>query len=110
MKLVRATRGREQEVPQIVRDYVSGGAGPRACQYLILGGKVRSELHGRFHVSTEDIVAVAMPVLRPRLVTNFNADAEGYDSDKIVDALLDQIPAQQSAIASDARTAGAVGD
>ena len=108
MKLVRATRVHEEGVPDVVRDYVSWGAGPRACQYLILGGKVRAVLYGRFHVSTEDIQAVAAPVLRHRIVTNFNADAEGFDTDKIVQELLNLIPARQSAIAADPRTAKAV--
>ena len=110
MKIVRATRIHEGGVPDVVRDYVSWGAGPRACQYLILGGKVRSVLEGRFHVSTEDIQAVAKPVLRHRICTNFNADAEGFDTDKIVDALLAQIPAKESAIAANPATAKAVED
>ncbi len=108
MRLVRATRVHEGDVPQVVSDYVSWGAGPRACQYLILGGKVRAVLHGRFHVSTEDIQAVAKPVLRHRVVTNFNADAEGFTVDHIVEKLLDVIPAKESAIATNPATAGAV--
>ncbi|MCD4825042.1 MAG: AAA family ATPase [Phycisphaerae bacterium] len=108
MRLVRATRVLEGDVPEIISEYISWGAGPRACQYLILGGKVRAVLHGRYHVSTEDISAVAKPVLRHRLVTNFNADAEGYDADKIIDRLLEVIPAQESAIATNPRTAKAV--
>jgi MoxR-like ATPase len=108
MRLVRATRVMEADVPDVVRDYISWGAGPRACQYLIFGGKVRAVLRGRFHVSTEDIQAVAKPVLRHRLVTNFNADAEGYTTDRIVDRLLETIPAQDSAIAANPATAKAV--
>jgi MoxR-like ATPase len=118
MKLVRATRVHETapggsaekdgSVPDVVREYVSWGAGPRACQYLILGGKVRAVLHGRFHVSTEDIQAVAKPVLRHRLVTNFNADAEGYDTDRIVDELLKTIAAHDNAIEGNPATARAV--
>ncbi len=108
MRLVRATRVLEGNVPDLVRDYVSWGAGPRACQYLILGGKVRSLLHGRYHVSTEDIQAVARPVLRHRVVTNFNADAEGITVDKIVEKLLEIIPAKESAIAVNPATAKAV--
>ena len=108
MRLVRATRVHEGDVSQVIRDYVSWGAGPRACQYLILGGKVRAVLHGRSHVSTEDIQAVAHPVLRHRIVTNFNADAEGIDTDKVVDRLLEIIPAQQSPIAADPASAKAV--
>ncbi len=106
MRLVRATRVHEGDVPQLIFDYVSWGAGPRACQYLILGGKVRAVLHGRFHVSTEDIQAVAKPVLRHRIVTNFNADAEGFTTDKIIDRLIDTIPAKEGAIASNPDTSG----
>ncbi|MBI5724135.1 MAG: AAA family ATPase [Planctomycetes bacterium] len=108
MRLVRATLILEGDVPEVIRDYVSWGAGPRACQYLILGGKVRSVLHGRFHVSTEDIQAVAKPVLRHRIVTNFNADAEGYTTDKLVEKLLEIVPAHESAIAANPATAKAV--
>jgi MoxR-like ATPase len=110
MKLVRATRVLDGDVPEIVREYISWGAGPRACQYLILGGKVRSVLHGRYHVSTEDIQAVAKPVLRHRIVTNFNADAEGYTPDRIIDKLVEIIPASKSEIESDSRTAKAVSE
>ena len=106
MRLVRATRVHEGGVPDVVRDYVSWGAGPRACQYLILGGKVRAVLHGRYHVSTEDIQAVAKPVMRHRIVTNFNADAEGFTTDKLTDSLLEIIPAKEGAIAASPDTAG----
>src|SRR5213075_1573523 len=82
-------------VPDFVRDYVSWGAGPRASQYLILAGKARALLKGRYHVSTEDIRQVALPVLRHRIVTNFNAEAEGMKSDTIVKRLIESIPRQQ---------------
>ncbi len=108
MRLVRATRVTETDVPDVVREYVSWGAGPRACQFLILGGKVRAVLHGRKHVSTEDIQSVAKPVLRHRIVTNFNADAEGIDTDKVIERLLEVVPAKDSAIAANAATAKAV--
>ena len=108
MKLVRATRVLDGDVPDLVRDYVSWGAGPRACQYLILGGKVRAVLHGRFHVSTDDIKAVAKPVLRHRVLTNFTADAEGYTPDKIIEKLIELIPAKDSSIASNPKTSQAV--
>jgi MoxR-like ATPase len=98
MRLVRATRVTETDVPKFVRDYVSWGAGPRACQYLILGGKAHAALHGRFHVATEDVAAVAKPVLRHRIVTNFNADAEGMTPDKIVEKLIETIPAKDGAV------------
>jgi len=107
-KIGSSLRVKDGQVPDVIADYVSWGAGPRACQYLIMGGKVRAVLYGRFHVSTEDIQAVAKPVLRHRIVTNFNADAEGFSTDKIVDRLLEIIPARESPIAADSRTAGAV--
>lgn len=90
--LVRATRPREKGVPKFVPELLAWGAGPRASQYLILGGKARAILHGRLHVTTDDIRAVAHPVLRHRVVTTFNADAEGINSDQIVDRLLEAVP------------------
>jgi MoxR-like ATPase len=90
--LVRATRPGESESPRFVREYVSWGAGPRAGQYLILGAKARAILEGRFHVSSKDIAAVAHPVLRHRIVTNFHADSENVTSDDVVSMLLDKIP------------------
>ena len=104
MRLVRATRVSEPDVPPFVRDYLSWGAGPRACQYLVLGGKARAILQGRFHVSTEDVQAVARPVLRHRLITNFNADAEGVTPDALTDRLIAETPAQEGAIVADERT------
>jgi MoxR-like ATPase len=98
MRLVRATRVTEKDVPPFVRDFVSWGAGPRACQYLILGGKAHAALHGRYHAATEDVVAVAKPVLRHRIVTNFNADAEGMTPDKLVEKLVETIPAKDGAV------------
>jgi MoxR-like ATPase len=82
-------------VPDFVNEYVAWGAGPRASQYLILAGKARALLKGRYHVSTEDIRQVATPVLRHRIVTNFNAEAEGVKSHTIVKKLIDAIPRQQ---------------
>ena len=73
-------------------ELISWGAGPRACQYLILGGKARALLHGRLHVTTDDIRAVAYPVLRHRLVTTFNADAEGITTDDVVRKLVQALP------------------
>ena len=82
-------------IPDFVNEYVGWGAGPRASQYLILAGKARALLKGRYYVSTEDIRQVALPVLRHRIVTNFNAEAEGIKSDAIVRKLIDFIPRQQ---------------
>ena len=92
--LVRATRPLEPDVPKFVREYVSWGAGPRAGQYLILGAKARAILEGRFHVTTEDIKAVAHPVLRHRLVTTFQADSEGLKPDNVVDRLIAAVPVE----------------
>ncbi len=78
-----------------MNEFVGWGAGPRASQYLILAGKARALLKGRYHVSTEDIRQVALPVMRHRIVTNFNAEAEGVKSDAIVRRLLEFIPRQQ---------------
>ncbi|MEK6249993.1 MAG: AAA family ATPase, partial [Planctomycetales bacterium] len=71
---------------------VSWGAGPRASQYLVLGAKARAILHGRYYVDIEDIQAVAAPVLRHRIMTNFNAEAEGIKPDDIVRKLIETIP------------------
>jgi MoxR-like ATPase len=90
--LVRTTRPREPGVPKFVPELLSWGAGPRACQYLILGGKARAILHGRLHVTTDDIRTVSYPVLRHRLVTTFNADAEGITTDDIIGKLLKAVP------------------
>jgi MoxR-like ATPase len=97
--LVRATRPREAGAAKFIPELVAWGAGPRASQYLILGGKARAILHGRLHVTTDDIKAVALPVLRHRIVTTFNADAEGVTTDDIVRRLQSAIPLPQEAAA-----------
>jgi MoxR-like ATPase len=84
------------DVPDFVRDYVTWGAGPRATQFLILAAKARAVLHGRYYVSCEDVRAVAPPVLRHRIITNFNAEAEGIKPDEIVRRLADMIPRDPS--------------
>jgi MoxR-like ATPase len=98
--LVRATRPRGQDVPKFVPELIAWGAGPRASQYLILGGKARAILHGRLHVTTEDIRTVAYPVLRHRIVTTFNADAEGVKTDDIIAKLIKTIPLPQQEAAA----------
>src|SRR2546425_994801 len=98
--LVRATRPRDAGVPKFIPELISWGAGPRASQYLILGGKARAILHGRLHVTTEDIKEVAYPALRHRLVTTFNADAEGTTTDQIVDRLIQAVPVPQEVAAA----------
>ncbi len=88
VRLTRLTRPTCREATALVRECVSWGAGPRAAQHLVLAAKARAALHGRFAVDIADIKAVALPVLRHRIVTNFNADAEGVTSDAIVKQLL----------------------
>ena len=88
LKFTRLTRRDRGEVPDFVKEYVSWGAGPRASQYLVLGAKARAVLQGRYYVSSEDIRAVAKPVLRHRIITNFNAEAEGIRPDDIVQRLI----------------------
>jgi MoxR-like ATPase len=90
--LVRATRPGEPGVPAFVNELVQWGAGPRASIYLILAGKARAILHGRVHVTTEDIAKVAHPVLRHRILTTFSAEAAGMNSDKVIDRLIKEIP------------------
>jgi len=92
LKLARLTRRSEDDAPKLVKDYVMWGAGPRASQYLVLGGKARAVLQGRDFVSHDDIRAVALPVLRHRLKTNFNAEAEGITPDEIVRRLIQLVP------------------
>ena len=103
MKFARLTRVHKGDVPDFIKEWVSWGAGPRAGQYLILGGKARAILRGRYYVSCEDIREVAAPVLRHRIITNFNAEAEGITADSIVQKLVDIIPASESGLESDNR-------
>ena len=88
VKLVRATRPGSDEAPDFVKKYLTWGAGPRACQALLLGGKAHALLDGRVHVSTEDIRYVARPVLRHRLATSFRAESDGVTADHIVEKLF----------------------
>ncbi|MEE4311201.1 MAG: AAA family ATPase [candidate division KSB1 bacterium] len=88
--LVRKTRPHEEDAPQYVQDWVSWGAGPRASQFLILGAKTRCILQGNATPDIDDVKAVAKPVLRHRLVTNFNAEADGIGAVDIVDKLMEE--------------------
>ena len=92
LALVRATRKPERHAedvrPDFIQQYLAWGAGPRASQYLILGAKARAIIDGRTHASPDDIRAIAHPVLRHRLITNFNAEADGVSTDDLVDRLL----------------------
>jgi MoxR-like ATPase len=93
VRLARATRRvrDEAETPDFIRDYVSWGAGPRASQYLMLAAKARAALHGQTFAGIEDIRAVAPPVLRHRIVTNFNAEADGLKADDLVSRLIETV-------------------
>jgi MoxR-like ATPase len=102
MALARATRVSEGGVPDFVKEWVHWGAGPRASQYLVIGAKARAVLQGRAYATIEDVRAIARPVLRHRIVTNFTAEAEGVTADKIVDKLLEVIPAREAEIEKDA--------
>ncbi len=99
LQFTRLTRREKTEVPHFVRDYVSWGAGPRASQYLVLGAKARAVLQGRFFASCDDVRAVAPAVLRHRIMTNFNAEAEGVRPDEIVRRLIEIIPTDEDELA-----------
>jgi len=90
--LARGTRPDHPEAPPFISEWLTWGAGPRAAQYLTLAAKARAILHGRLNVSCEDVRQAAMPVLRHRLFTNFNADAEGIKPEDIIARLLREIP------------------
>jgi MoxR-like ATPase len=92
VNLTRATRPGDPTAPDFVKNYLTWGAGPRSAQYLVLGAKSRALLHGRFNVSAEDVRAVAPPVMRHRMFTNFNADAEGITPDNVVEMLIKAVP------------------
>lgn len=101
LKLSRLTRPDNPLSPDFIKNWVAWGAGPRAGQYLILGAKARAVLQGRFYASEEDIRAVAHPVLRHRVICNFSAEAEGVNSDQIIDKLLEVVPRYDSETLSD---------
>jgi MoxR-like ATPase len=92
LDIVRYTRPKTDEAPAFVKELIDWGAGPRACQNLVLAGKVRAVLQGRFHVTDDDIEALAKPVLRHRIVPTFNAEAEGITADDIIERILKTVP------------------
>jgi MoxR-like ATPase len=91
-RLVRATRPKDDSAPAFVKELVDWGAGPRAGQFLIHGGKALAAMEGRFSVAIDDIRKVAVPVLRHRLSTNFQAQAEGMTTDDVVLRLIKELP------------------
>jgi MoxR-like ATPase len=103
MKLVRQTRHTvlDENPPEFVRDAVAWGAGPRACQFIILGAKARALLLGRHYVAIEDVQAMAAPVLRHRILTNFQAEARGIDADRLIQQLIETTPTEEGAILPD---------
>ncbi|MCG8584784.1 MAG: MoxR family ATPase [Pirellulales bacterium] len=90
--LVRATRPKDDSAPDFVKELVDWGAGPRAGQFLIQGGKALAAMEGRFSVSVDDIKKIAIPVLRHRVSTNFQAQAEGMTTEDVITRLVDSIP------------------
>ena len=96
VRLVDASRPGRQSDLSFVREWVKWGAGLRASQALILAGKARALLHGRYHVSIADIQALAHPVLRHRVIPNFYAESERISSDKLVERLLEAVPPPRS--------------
>ena len=96
LTLVRTSRPKSSAAPEMVKKYVSFGASVRAAQFLILGAKARALTEGRYHVSFEDIRALAHPVLRHRVLTNFRAESEGVSSDALIDELLKSVPMPRS--------------
>ena len=103
LALVRQTRVTEPGVPKFVRDWLSWGAGPRAVQNLIIGAKARALLHGRAHVQVDDVQALALPVLRHRILTNFTAASEGVTTDAVVKKLLEETPSREGELQKDER-------
>jgi len=98
VKLAQATRPSLPDAPDFVRKWVSWGAGTRASQYMILGAKARALLKGRFHASMEDVRAAARPVLRHRILVNFQADADRVDVERVIDLLLEHVAQPSSGL------------
>ena len=96
LDIVRASRPPMNTSPENVKKWVAFGASVRAAQYLVLGGKARALISGRYHVSFEDIRAMAHPVMRHRIITNFHAQSEGITTDILVDRLLEAVPLPRS--------------
>jgi len=96
LHIVRTSRPKSAQAPELVKKFVAFGGSVRAAQYLVLGAKARALTNGRYHVSYEDIRALAHPVLRHRVLTNFRAESEGVTSDAIIDELLTAVPVPKS--------------
>jgi MoxR-like ATPase len=96
LHLVRTSRPKAANAPELIKKYVAFGASVRAAQFLILGAKAKALTDGRYHVGFDDIRALAHPVLRHRVLTNFRAESEGVTSDALIDELLKSVPTPKS--------------
>ena len=90
------TRPKGKNPPDVVKKWVAFGASVRAAQYLVLGGRARALVNGRYHVSFDDIRSMAHPVLRHRVLTNFHAQSEGISTDTLIDRLLESVAVPRS--------------
>ena len=88
VKLAVKTRKDSKDAPQISKEYLTWGAGPRASQYLVLGAKAHAALNGKYSPDIEDVKAVAMPILRHRVMRNYKAEADGVSLERIIESLL----------------------
>jgi MoxR-like ATPase len=98
VSLVRASRPVTDGAPAFVREWIDWGASLRASQYLVLGAKARALLSGRFNASIEDIQALAYPVMRHRILTNFHAESQKVTKDEIIRRLLETVPVPKSGL------------
>src|SRR6187399_1313970 len=98
LDIVRASRPKDSTAPDLVKKFVAFGGSVRAAQYLVLGGKARALTSGRYHVSFEDVRALAHPVLRHRIITNFHAQSERVTTDQIIEQLMNAVPVPKSGI------------
>lgn len=103
LSLVRQTRVGHEGVPDYVAELMQWGAGPRAVQFILIGAKTRALMHGRTHVSVEDIQALAKPVLRHRIVLSFAAESDGVTPDDLIQRLINDTPAHEDELLNDAR-------
>ena len=96
LSLARASRPKNASCPESIKKWIAFGASVRAAQYLVLGAKARALTSGRYHVTYDDIRALAHPVMRHRVLTNFHAQSEGVTTDMLVDRLLEAVPVPRS--------------
>jgi MoxR-like ATPase len=97
IELVRATRSSDETAPDFVKKYVNYGASVRAAQFIVLAAKARALSRNRYHVTTEDVVALALPVLRHRILLNFHAESDRIDADEILRRLIEHVPPPKGA-------------